>query len=124
MTHTNEEFFNPQFYSVHEENDFNYNLVPHLYEEVCFNTKLKQTEKIQKKMSTNFKDTCNVREVSLLGKAYPNCQYFNDQPPREESQQLVQDMGQLSYKIDLQNNNLPKLQPRMGTLVRFSYNNS
>ena len=74
-------------------------------------------------MSTDFKDTCNVREVSLLGKAYPNCQYFNDRPPREESQ-LVQDMDQLSYKIDLQNNNLPKLQPRMGTLVRFGYSSN
>ena len=74
-------------------------------------------------MSTDFKDILNVREVSLLGKAYPNCQYFNDRLPREESQ-LDQDMVQVSYKIDLQNNNLPKLQPRMGTLVRFSYNNS
>ena len=43
MTHTNEEFFNPQFYSVHEEHDFNYNLVPNPNEEVMlsFHTKLK-----------------------------------------------------------------------------------
>ena len=69
----------------------------------------------------NFKETFNIREVSLLGKAYPNCQYFNvaDHSLREESQ-LIQGMDEPTLKMNVQNNSL-KLKPRMGTLVRYSY---
>ena len=75
----------------------------------------------EKTVPPNFKETCNIREVSLLGKAYPNCQYFNvaDHSLREESQ-LVQGGDEPTLKMNVQNNNL-KLKPRMGTLVRYSY---
>lgn len=65
----------------------------------------------------------NTLEVSLLGKAYPNCQYFNvtDDTPKEESQ-LVQGMDKVAFKMNVQNNNL-NLKPRMGTLVRYKYLN-
>ena len=122
-TDTNEEFFSTKYYPVHEDHDFNYNLISNLNEEVCF----QHIFTFWENCAANFKETCNIREVSLLGKAYPNCQYFNvaDHSLREESQ-LVQGGDEPTLKMNVQNNNL-KLKPRMGTLVRyryFIYNNS
>ena len=117
VTDINEEYFNQKYYSVHEDHDLNYNLVSNLNEEVCSNGIIT----FRKKYATIFKEPGNTLEVSLLGKAYPNCQYFNvtDDPPREESQ-LVQGIDQISFKMNVQNNNL-NLKPRMGTLVRYKY---
>ena len=69
----------------------------------------------------HFKETINIREVSLLGKAYPNHRYFKliDHTQAEESH-LVKEIDELSLKGNVQNNET-KLQPKMGMCALARY---